>query len=434
MTKSKMRLNSTRANSKTIPTTKDTYRLLLFIVVMGALINVSNYFVPVLISLSPMLTSGLVHILPLIFVPLLLMKRKIYGHFRAVRFVIPVLLFMALVALFHQDAFLSLRRVTILGIRFVIFIALYAGFCQLTPNKRLWIIAMGCFIVVIFGFVTIKLGIFLLFNPIGDYYSIKDIGYVGFENIWAMGVVPRPSAGYIGGMLVLVTYFLFIDKRDQSIKLVKRIGLVVMGIMGLIAVIYAGVRTVLIGIGGVMLVSALYSLNSAVSSGKFLRFLLRIFMILCILGVAYQVTEIIISKEAIQVRWVRPGSSIDERLEIWESAIDNVLERPLVGWGPTNVQYKLTGFSRRNIPNAHNEILTILAEWGIVVTGFLIFLFYRMVKNSQVFKYKWKIALLSYFLIIGFFWPLAIQYHGVEAFLSGVMLAAISATNLKQEN
>lgn len=56
----------------------------------------------------------------------------------------------------------------------------------------------------------------------------------------------------------------------------------------------------------------------------------------------------------------------DDRLELWGGAVHRIMERPLLGHGPDPVPYLLTAPGARTTTHAHNEVLQLAVEYGLV--------------------------------------------------------------------
>ncbi|HEX6247459.1 MAG TPA: O-antigen ligase family protein [Nocardioidaceae bacterium] len=63
-------------------------------------------------------------------------------------------------------------------------------------------------------------------------------------------------------------------------------------------------------------------------------------------------------------RFAREGQ--DDRLELWGRAVQRILEEPLLGHGPEPVPYLLTAPGARPTTHAHNEVLQLTVEYGVV--------------------------------------------------------------------
>ncbi len=76
------------------------------------------------------------------------------------------------------------------------------------------------------------------------------------------------------------------------------------------------------------------------------------------------------------------SASVDARFEIWENAIHGIRENPLFGGGPQYYAMIDTGMFSRPAPHAHNLVLDVLLNSGIIGTALLMTYLAKILKYS----------------------------------------------------
>ncbi len=115
-----------------------------------------------------------------------------------------------------------------------------------------------------------------------------------------------------------------------------------------------------------------------------------------------------------------------KRIDIWRSAINGILEKPLLGWGPGqfSVVYDCHAVPQNSFmvkygfstAFAHNEYLQVLSEWGIPAFLFLcwgVIEYGRQFEKKKSFEIGVYAAILSLAFICIFNFPLYVPINGL---------------------
>jgi O-antigen ligase len=156
------------------------------------------------------------------------------------------------------------------------------------------------------------------------------------------------------GLLVLVGLAFGREKRDWKAFLLFWL---CSGIVA-IAIVQTGSRGALVGLVG--------SLSIFFLTGKSLatKLKLGVIALVGIIGLAWASYQI----DVVRARWEKSiyEGNLAGREEIFPAAVEMILEKPLLGWGPVYHTWELGGRRAELARDEHNLYLWLLAEVGIV--------------------------------------------------------------------
>jgi len=175
----------------------------------------------------------------------------------------------------------------------------------------------------------------------------------------------------------------------------------------LLAIVFSGTRTGLIGLGiGALLGIYLYSFtNSTIlqvtAIGKSMKFLIIIIFLAAIFSITWNIfmRDLFIARTMESLLHGKIDSSNMGRIIAWLSAYDTFSNNKIWGAGPDTFPEHYSkflktipdiGISRKALPHAHNEILQILSELGLlglmhlsVVVSFCIFSIINYMRKNK---------------------------------------------------
>jgi O-antigen ligase len=181
-------------------------------------------------------------------------------------------------------------------------------------------------------------------------FSIHWIG----ERLTATGFNPNGLAVMLAlGVQALIG--LGIDQTRRNIWM--RVTYMAMALLPLTAMVYTGSRG---GMTAFAIGVALYALPYRESKRK----------MIAILGVAIAVVGIIyavVGNDSSLLRWKRTyeTGNMAGRETIFAAAVDMIIEKPLLGWGPIACQYELGPRVGQSYRDVHNLYLHLLIEGGL---------------------------------------------------------------------
>ncbi len=199
-------------------------------------------------------------------------------------------------------------------------------------------------------------------------------------NFRALAFTSHPT--HLAGILVQVIPLFLILGLKEGYSAITKSSLLGVSVLSTAALIFNGTRGVWIA---VVVTILLYAVMIAKNSRKSL-------VIALIILVVFGLLAMMIPETQARVRSIadRNFQSNSERLLLWESAGKMFYDHPLVGVGFNQFkeiypsQYISPLAKEPTLPHAHNNVMQLLAETGIIgLTGFL-YLFWTVLRKSYI--------------------------------------------------
>jgi hypothetical protein len=362
-----------------------------------------------------------------------------WGLRREVRGVVVVLLgtlaFMAYFSLFHVDVSASLNRVGASGLRLFVLLGILVGMRRLSVVGRIRMVAIAGSTVLVVALVTQALGMgvvaasdsaFGIASSANGVTSTAGALLIGQP----VGVVPGSEVSLTAGVVVVSCLAMLMGGLGSAVR--GRLWSVAGAAVSMTAMIVAGTRIVPVAVLVALGVAAVHQLAHGARTRPHVLSL-AVLVVVAVAAWGLVSAGGLMSSQQLQARWDRPDSSLGLRADIWAAAIVSIEHRPVAGWGPGQVPYALQysgpGVSGKS-PNAHNDILTWAAEWGVLVA----FVYVGLLLIAGVWAWRlvewWFIAFVAFFCVSSAFWPTLSNFYSADAFLFAVGFVAIAATPL----
>lgn len=173
--------------------------------------------------------------------------------------------------------------------------------------------------------------------------------------------------------------------------------------LSVIPMVFLFVRTVWIGLIGMIFMAVLIMLIKGVTH----RNLKLVWIPLVTLIVIFSVRYMVIKKSSLQTTFLKQTDgfkntsygSVNERILIWKATLPMIADHPIKGVGPGNWSLAIPKYQNNELRNtskgyftqfqrAHNDYLQLISEYGIL--PFLIYLAFVLIAFGFVIKRIWK--------------------------------------------